>query len=116
MIKKILAVAIASTALLAVPAQAQHYGHHGYKGPRVQHHGYGHGGGWVAPLIVGGVLGAVIASNKEKETVIVQEQPVIIRQPSPVYVQTVPQTTCTAWKEIMNSDGTVYRERTCYQH
>ncbi len=119
MIKKILVGVIASTALLAVPAQAQHHGHHGYKGPRVQHHGHhghGHGGGWVAPLIVGGVLGAVIASNKEKETVIVQEQPVIIRQPSPVYVQTVPQTTCTAWKEIMNSDGTVYRERTCYQH
>ena len=113
MIKKFLAIAIASTALLAVPAQAQHW-HNGHnRGP--VYHGHAHGGGWVAPLIVGGVLGAVIASNKEKETVIVQEQPVIIRQPQPVYVQTAPQTVCTAWKEIMNSDGTVYRERTCYQ-
>lgn len=113
MIKKILAIAIASTALVAVPAQADPYWHGAYRG------GYGHyhggGSGWVAPLIIGGVVGAAIANSREKETVIVQEQPVIIRQQQPVYVQTVPQTTCTAWKEIQQPDGTIYRERTCYQ-
>lgn len=111
MIKTILTGIIASTALLAVPAQAQHYGHHPHR-----YNGYYHGGGgWVAPLIIGGVVGAAIANSRDKETVIVQEQPVIIRQQQPVYVQQAPQTVCTAWKEIMNSDGTVYRERTCYQ-
>ena len=119
MIKTILIGVIASTALLVAPAQAQHYGHHGYKGPRVQHHGHhghhGGGNGWVAPLIIGGIFGAAIANNRDRDTVIVQEQPVIIRQPAPVYIQQAPQTTCTAWKEIMNSDGSIYRERTCYQ-
>jgi hypothetical protein len=114
MIKTILTGIIASTALLAVPAQAQHYGHHNPYGPRVQHHGHHRGGGWIAPLIIGGVVGAAIANNRDRDTVIVQEQPVIIRQQQPVYVQT-PQTVCTAWKEIQNSDGTIYRERTCYQ-
>jgi hypothetical protein len=111
MIKKILAVVIASTALMAVPAQAQHWHNGHYRGP--VYHGHAHGGGWVAPLIIGGVVGAAIA-NSNRETVVVQEQPVIIRQQQPVYVQT-PQTVCTAWKEIQNSDGTIYRERTCYQ-
>ena len=115
MIKTILVGVIASTALHAVPAQAQHYKHHNPYSPRVQHHGHhGGGSGWIAPLIIGGVVGAVIANNRDRDTVIVQEQPVIIRQ-QPVYVQQAPQTVCTAWKEIMNSDGTVYRERTCYQ-
>ena len=111
MIKKILVGIIASTTLLAVPAQAQHWHNGYYRGP--VHHAHG-GGGWVAPLIIGGVVGAAIA-NSNRETVVVQEQPVIIRQQTPVYVQTMPQTTCTAWKEIQNGDGTIYRERTCYQ-
>lgn len=114
MIKTILTGIIASTALLAVPAQAQHYGPHNPYSPRVQHHGHHGGGGWIAPLIIGGFVGAAIANNRDRETVIVQEQPVIIRQ-QPVYVQQAPQTVCTAWKEIMNSDGSIYRERTCYQ-
>ena len=47
--------------MVTVPALAQHWrhGHHG-------HHGharyYGHSG-WVAPLIIGSVVGAVIANR-----------------------------------------------------
>lgn len=120
MIKKFLAVAVASTALIATQAMAQHhgYGHRPHHGPRIQHHHYSGGGGWIAPLIGGVIVGSIIAdanARKEKETVIVQDQPVIIRQQSPVYVQQAPQTVCTAWKEILSSDGSVYRERTCYQ-
>ena len=118
MIKKFLAIAVASTALIATQAMAQHhgYGHRPHHGPRIQHHHSG--GGWIAPLIGGVIVGSIIAdanARKEKETVIVQDQPVIIRQQSPVYVQQAPQTVCTAWKEILSSDGSVYRERTCYQ-
>ena len=53
---------------------------------------------WIAPLIIGGIAGAVIANQNQ--------QPVIVQQP---------QTVCTTWKEIQQSDGQIYRERNCYQ-
>ena len=58
---------------------------------------------WIAPLIIGGIAGAVIANANQ--------QPVVVQQPQTVIVQT--QTVCTAWKEIQQPDGQIYRERTC---
>ena len=89
--------------MVTVPALAQHWrhGHHGHRGHPVY---YGHGG-WVAPLIIGGVVGAAIANRPvQAETVIVQQQPIY-----------VPQESCTPWKEIQTPDGKIYRERTCTQ-
>ena len=100
--KKILITLILAAA--AVPAFAQHWrhGHHMHRSHPVY---YGHGG-WVAPLIIGGVVGAAIATRPaQAETVIVQQQPVIVQQ----------QENCTPWKEIQTSDGRTYRERTCTQ-
>ena len=92
--------------MVTVPALAQHW-NHGYR-----HHGharyYGHYGhnNWVAPLIIGGVVGAAIANRPaQAETVFVQRQPVIVQQ----------QENCTPWKEIQTPDGQTYRERTCTQ-
>ena len=104
--KKVLAVLLLT--LATVPAMAQHWHGHGI---RHGHPGYYGGGGWVAPLIIGGVVGAAIANSRE--TVVVQPQPPVVVQNPPVYVQR--QTVCTEWKEIQNSDGTIYRERTCTQ-
>ena len=106
--KKVLAVLLLT--LATVPAMAQWHGHgvrhHGYYG------GYYSGGGWVAPLIIGGVVGAAIANSRE--TVVVQPQPpVYVQQPQSVIIQRQP--VCTEWKEIQNSDGIIYRERTCSQ-
>jgi hypothetical protein len=87
-------------------AMAQHWNHHWHHHHR--HHGYIHGGGngnWVAPLIIGGVVGAAIVNNRRQETVVLQQPPVYIHR----------QTVCTEWKEIMNADGTIYKERTCTQ-
>ena len=100
--KKFLAVLLLT--LASVPAMAQHY-HYGYR-----HHGhpmYYGGGGWIAPLIIGGVVGAAIANRPvtQTETVIVQPQPVIVQQ----------QQNCTPWTETQNSDGTITRTRTCAQ-
>lgn len=53
---------------------------------------------WVAPLIIGGIAGAVIA-NANQQAVVVQQ----------------PQVVCTSWKEIQQPDGQIYRERNCYQ-
>jgi len=107
--KKFLAV------LLLTVSSAVVAGPHGYHGSHLgpyqnRHHGhpmYYGGGGWVAPLIIGGVVGAVIANRPlttQTETVIVQQQPVIVQQEN-----------CTPWKEIHTSDGKIYRERTCAQ-
>ena len=104
--KRILAVLLLT--LVSVPAMAQHWHGHGI---RHGHGYYGGSGGWVAPLIIGGVVGAAIANSRE--TVVVQPQPPVVVQNPPVYVQR--QTVCTEWKEIQNSDGTIYRERTCTQ-
>jgi hypothetical protein len=89
--------------MVTVPALAQHW-NHGHR-----HHGharyYGHSG-WVAPLIIGGVVGAAIANRPaQAETVFVQRQPVIVQL----------QENCTPWKEIQTPDGQTYRERTCTQ-
>lgn len=89
--------------MVTVPALAQHW-NHGHR-----HHGharyYGHSG-WVAPLIIGGVVGAAIANRPvQAETFIVQSQPVFVQQ----------QENCTPWKEIQTLDGKIYRERTCTQ-
>lgn len=85
-----------------------------------QHHGHGHwhyrGGHnpwvWVAPTIIGGVIGYEIARNQPPQ-VVVQPQPVIIQQqPGQVYGTTV---NCSPWTEVQNSDGTITRTRTCAQ-
>ena len=98
--KRVLAVLL--LALAAVPAIAQQWHGHRYNH---HYHGY-HGGGWVAPLIIGGVVGAVIANRP-----VTQTETVIVQQPQTVVIQRQP--VCTEWREIQNSDGTIYRERTC---
>ena len=59
--------------LLAITGSASAQWHH--------HHGgyYRGGGNWVAPLIIGGVIGYEI--NRANQPVIVQQPPVIIQQP-----------------------------------
>ena len=91
--------------LISVPVLAQHWHHgHRYHGPARHYGHYGHNN-WVAPLIIGGVVGAVIANRPaQAETVIVQQQPIY-----------VPQEFCTPWKEVQTPDGRIYRERTCTQ-
>ena len=107
--KTISSILLASSlSFISVPALADggHY-RHPYK---VQHH-YRHGpvvvyrDNWVAPLVGGVILGAVIADAKEKEP----KQ--VIVQPAPAPVTKV--IVCSDWKEIMTSDGQIYKERTC---
>jgi hypothetical protein len=92
----------------SLSAMAQH-------GLRYHHHGYYPGYGWVAPTVIGGVIGYEIARNQTPPVIV--QQPVIV-QPAPVPPATVyyGQTqTCTAWTEVQNFDGTITRTRTCSQ-
>ena len=103
--KRLIALLFLTVSVSAIAQPGfRYYHHHGYyPGPNY---------GWVAPTIIGGVIGYEIARNQPP---VIVQQPVIV-QPTPVpyYGQSQPQT-CTAWNEIQTSDGKIYRERTCTQ-
>lgn len=80
---------------ISFPVFAQH-GHH----QRHHHHHWHYNNNWIAPAIIGGVIGYALT---RPEVVVVEQQRV---QPAPV---------CTEWREILQSDGTVIRERFCRQ-
>lgn len=75
-----------------------HWNHHRHHAPVIIHRD-----NWVAPLVGGVILGAVIADANAKD----REERVIIQQSVPA------QKVCSEWKEIMTDDGKIYRERTC---
>ena len=92
---------------LSATAMAQHHHHH-------RHGGWGYNG-WIAPVIVSGVIGYEIARHQSPPVIV--QQPVVV-QPSSVPPATVyygQTSTCTAWTEIQTADGRIYRERTCTQ-
>ena len=78
------------------------------------HHGHYRGGynNWVAPAIIGGVIGYELSRPRYYEPPIVVQQPVIVQQP--VYTVSS-QPSCTVWTETQHPDGTITRTRTCTQ-
>ena len=79
------------------------------------HHGHnrgGHSGNWVAPAIIGGIIGYELNRQRYYEPPIIVQQPVIVQRP--VYSVTT-QPNCTLWTETQHSDGTITRTRTCTQ-
>jgi hypothetical protein len=108
--KKLVTAFILSAGLgsCAVPAVAQHHGYH---------HGYyrgGYGGNWIAPAIIGGVIGYELSRPRYYEPPVIVQQPPVIIQQSPIYSVT-PQPSCTMWTETQHADGTITRTRTCTQ-
>jgi len=76
-------------------------------GPHSHFHGPYYGpNNWVAPLIIGGVVGYTI--NRPPP-------PVVVYNPPVTNLPTVQQQTCSPWTEIQNNDGTITRTRTCSQ-
>lgn len=75
------------------------HGEHGHWRPHS-----GGGWNWVAPAVIGGVIGYEIA----RPPVYVQP-PVVIQQP-PVVVQ---GQNCSPWTQIQNPDGSITYTRTC---
>ena len=100
--KKILAVF-----LLVVSSVAMAHGPHGYW----RHEGGGWN--WMAPALIGGVIGYEIARPPvyTPPPVVVQQPPVIVQQP-PIVVQ---GQNCSPWTQIQNPDGTITTTRTCTQ-
>lgn len=70
--RKLLVVGLVAAAL-STSACAQHHGHH---------HG---GGNWIAPLVIGGVIGAVIANQPRSYTYTPPPPPPVVYYPGTVY-------------------------------
>jgi hypothetical protein len=105
-------LALALTLLLTAGVASAHDhggfrgGYHGgyYGGYHGGYHGgYYGGGGWVAPALIGGVIGYELARPYY------QQPPVVYTQPAPTVYQN-----CTAWVETVDQYGNVTRTRTCY--
>ena len=66
----------------------------------------GGGWNWVAPAVVGGVIGYEIA----RPPVVIQQGPqVIYQQPTVIYNDS----NCSPWTQIQNPDGSITTTRTC---
>jgi hypothetical protein len=72
--------------MLAIAGSASAQWHH--HGPYYRGGGYYSGGNWVAPLIIGGVIGYEI--NRANPPVVVQQPPIIVQQQPQTVVQAPP--------------------------
>lgn len=68
-----------------------------------------------------GILGTIIWQKLDQNQQNQQPPSVVYRTPQHPHSVIIQETVtprvqqCTAWREILNYDGTVTRERTCYQ-
>lgn len=100
--KKVLATFVLALTT-AVPAFAHHGGPHHIRPGHHHHRHWHHHHGWVAPLVIG--AGVTYLATRP-DSIVIREPVVIERDPV--------VTNCTEWREVQDSNGNVYRERTCY--
>jgi hypothetical protein len=79
-------VLLLSLSVVSAFAQHRHYGHH--------HHGHHNNYNWVAPMIIGGVIGYEL--SRPQPPVIVQQPPIILQPSEP--------------SELVNINGILYRK------
>ena len=88
------------TLLFSVNAFAQYMHWHSRHGP------YRTSSDLVVPLIIGGAIGYGLSRSQQyPNTVIVQQPSVTVEN----------NMECSAWRETQQPDGTIKRERICYQ-
>jgi len=92
--------------MLVFSTAAFAHGPHGYWRPAPNG-----GWHWVAPALIGGVIGYEIARPPVYQPPVVVQPPVVIQQ-NPVIVQ---GQNCSPWTQVQNPDGTITSTRTCTQ-
>lgn len=117
--KVILALALSAVAVSSF-ADGRRYEDHRYEGHRSGEY-HNTGGGWVAPLIIGGSLGYILGRPQPPQ-VVVQQPPQVIYQPQPQTVYVYPTNApvvqtpgmyCELRSEMVN--GQVVTGNFCYQ-
>lgn len=103
--KQLLALVLLSA---SVSVMAHGYNRHYY------HNGWGYHNNWLAPALVGGVIGYELARPPVYTQPVIVNPPVVVQQPmvSQPYVATQPLN-CGPWTEIRNLDGSITTQRTC---
>lgn len=91
--KKLIALILVT---MTVSAQAQHHHHRGSN--------------WVAPMVIGGVVGYALTRNYYEPVYNYGYVP-----PPTVVVQPPARAVCTPWTETQHPDGSITRTRTCSQ-
>ena len=91
--KKLIALILVT---MTVSAQAQHHHHRGSN--------------WVAPMVIGGVVGYALTRNYYEPVYNYGYVP-----PPTVVVQPPVRAVCTPWTETQHPDGSITRTRTCSQ-
>ncbi len=77
------------------------HGFHGYYGHRY------YGGGWVAPAIIGGVIGYEMSRPQvviQQPPVIVQQPPIVVQQPVAPYgyhFEYIQDAACNCYKKVL---------------
>jgi len=102
--KKLLIASLIGFAVVSAQAHGPYY--HGYRQGWHSNPGW-----WVAPAVIGGVIGYEINRPPvyTAPPVIVQQQPMVI-QSNPTIVS---GQNCGPWTEIRNADGSTTYQRTC---
>lgn len=97
--KKIMLALFVSTTLFSSAVSA-----HGYN---TRYYGHNHSNDWIAPLIVGGVVGYIVAQPRQ-QTVIIQQptyQPLpsyVPANPEPIYqYQDIYDATCSCYRRVL---------------
>jgi len=95
----------------AGPVRYHHFDNRYYHHYHWNHrHWHNHNWNWVAPAIVGGAI--LYHLNRPVVRVEPFPETTIIHSPSIIHTAPVIQT-CTEWREILQPDGTIVKERTC---
>lgn len=98
--KNILMLAICAG--ISIPAMAQHHAHY-YRSMDS------------TGLIMSGVLLGTVLTEMSHRHSTPPPAPVVVQSPQ-VVIERQPIQTCTEWREIVDSYGRVYRERTCTKY
>jgi hypothetical protein len=96
-ISSVFASILAMSALFVYSSSA--HAHEGFRYRGGYYHGGCYGCNWVAPMVLGGVIGYEL---NRPAPVIIQQQPVYVQQPPVVYTQSVEPPYGYHWQEMVD--------------